>query len=95
MLFCALDQVGVNAPAIQPGWGERSAAAGVGAWVLTGCSLKGSLRGQALCAASDTESVGMRFTAGVHPHDAASWDEATAASIRALVEDPNCGAVGE
>ena len=37
----------------------------------------------------------MRFTAGVHPHDAASWDEATAASIRALVEDPNCGAVGE
>lgn len=37
----------------------------------------------------------MRFTAGIHPHDASSWNDVTAASIRALIDDPQCGAVGE
>ena len=90
-----LVDVGVNSPSVQPGWLERSAAVGVTQWVLTGCSVKGSRRGQQLCASTPSAAVSMRFTAGVHPHDSASWDADSARTIRALVDDPNCGAVGE
>lgn len=34
-------------------------------------------------------------TAGLHPHDASSWDEETEAALRALLEQPEVVAVGE
>lgn len=37
----------------------------------------------------------MRSTAGIHPHDAKNFDEATEARLAALLADENCTAVGE
>ena len=92
--ICRLVDVGVNAPAVQKGWAERSHAAGVHGWLLTGCSVKGSRLGQKLCR-EQTSPLDMRFTAGVHPHDSGTWTDESEGIIRALVSDPNCGAVGE
>ncbi len=37
----------------------------------------------------------MRSTAGIHPHDAKNFDEATEARVAALLAEPECTAVGE
>lgn len=34
-------------------------------------------------------------TAGLHPHDASAWDDATEAALRALLDEPEVVAVGE
>ena len=34
-------------------------------------------------------------TAGIHPHDAKSWDEFTNDALRDLIKSPECVAVGE
>jgi TatD DNase family protein len=59
--------------------------------VAIGESIAGSERAAAL--ARDTE--GLSATAGVHPHDAASWSPAAAARIRELLAGPEVVAVGE
>ncbi len=38
---------------------------------------------------------GVWATAGVHPHDASTWDEAVEARIRELAARPECVAIGE
>src|SRR3954454_25307004 len=37
----------------------------------------------------------LRSTAGMHPHDAKDFDDATEARVAALLEAPECVAVGE
>ena len=46
-------------------------------------------------AAAGAGGVALRFTAGVHPHEASSWSDATAARVAALATHPLCSAVGE
>lgn len=69
----------------------RAAAAGVGHVVVIGESLPGSVRAQALAGAY----AGLSATAGVHPHEAASWDAAAPGRLRQLLEKPELVAVGE
>lgn len=69
----------------------RAAAAGVGHVVVIGESLAGSERAAALARAHP----GLSATAGVHPHDAASWDEAAPGKLREMLGRPELVAVGE
>ncbi len=69
----------------------RAAAAGVGHVVVTAESLAGSERAATLARAHP----GLSATAGVHPHEAASWDEATPGKLREMLGHPELVAVGE
>lgn len=73
----------------------RARAAGVGRVVITGTSLARSAAALQLA----QRHAGCFSTAGVHPHDAATWeggsDGASAAALRALLSSPLCVALGE
>ena len=88
--------IGVNAHSIKAGWYERAAAAGVSRFLLTGCHLRGSQRGQQLCIAAGANGlVKLQYTAGVHPHDSQTWTPDVERSIATLIAHEHCGAVGE
>jgi Mg-dependent DNase len=71
---------------------QRAQAHGVGRIVVTGASREGSAQALALARAHP----GMLFaTAGVHPHHAIDYDEATDALLRELARQPEVRAVGE
>lgn len=70
---------------------ERAAAAGVSHVVVIGESLRGSKRAVALARGRP----GLSATAGVHPHEAASWTPETAGELRELLAQPEVVAVGE
>lgn len=71
---------------------DRARAAGVEVMVLTGTRLATSAAVAELAAARP----GVLFsTAGVHPHDAKTVDEATADALRALAARPEVVAIGE
>ena len=75
---------------------DRAALAGVGRVVLTGCDVAGSRSGVEFCERrSAAGGKGLYATAGVHPHDAKTWDDATAAQLRAIAASPHCVALGE
>ncbi|HET9707417.1 MAG TPA: TatD family hydrolase [Gemmatimonadales bacterium] len=69
----------------------RAAAAGVGHVVVIGESLRASARATALA----REHAGLSATAGVHPHEAASWDATALPRLRELLQAPELVAVGE
>lgn len=68
----------------------RARAAGVAGMILTGTKLSVSQAALALAEAHD----GLYATAGVHPHDAKTWTEHTAAELKRLL-DRGAVAVGE
>ena len=70
----------------------RAREHGVRHVLLTGTSLS---RSRAALALAHSLGSGAWCTAGVHPHDASEWDEATESALRALLRDPRCVAVGE
>ena len=70
----------------------RALDAGVRQMILTGGSVEGSKR--ALAMAKKHADV-LYATAGVHPHDAKTFDDNTAKRLRALYTDPQVIAVGE
>ncbi|HWD30130.1 MAG TPA: TatD family hydrolase [Pseudomonas sp.] len=74
---------------------ERAEAAGVVQMMVTGTSLEGSEQALELCLALDENGQRLFSTAGVHPHDASSWNTDSARQIRALLEQPRVRAVGE
>jgi TatD DNase family protein len=70
----------------------RASAHGVGRMIVTGASREGSEHALALARASG----GRLFaTAGVHPHHAIDYDDATDALLRRLAAEPEVRAVGE
>ncbi len=70
----------------------RAQSAGVGRLIVTGSSDASNLAALHLA----RSHPGMLYsTAGVHPHHAADYDGHSDASIRELVADPHCVAVGE
>ena len=73
---------------------ERAAAANVDRILITGTSVKSS-KGAAAMAARKDVPVKLYFTAGVHPHDAKTWTDETAKTLRTLASSPLCVALGE
>lgn len=71
---------------------QRAAAHGVQRMIVTGASREGSEHALALAHAYPGV---LWTTAGVHPHHAAEYDEATDARLRELAQDPAVRAVGE
>lgn len=69
----------------------RAHTAGVETMVVTGVNLQGSQEALQLCETYQ----GLVTTAGVHPHYASTFDEATALSLRSLLSDERVVAVGE
>jgi TatD DNase family protein len=71
---------------------QRAQAHGVSRMIVTGASRAGSVQALALARAHP----GTLFaTAGVHPHHAIDYDEATDALLRELARDPAVRAIGE
>ncbi len=71
---------------------ERAAEAGVVQMVVTGTDLQASQAAQAL--ASRHPGV-LASTAGVHPHDAKQWTDATGSRLAELAATPEVVALGE
>src|SRR5262245_9923753 len=69
----------------------RARSAGITHVLVIGESLDGSARAAALA----HERRGLSATAGVHPHEAASWSPDTRGRVRALLAAPGVVAVGE
>jgi len=74
---------------------ERAYAAGVAQLLLTGTSVQGSEQALLLCEQLEPQAQRLFATAGVHPHDAASWNADTARQLLSLLQQPRCRAVGE
>jgi TatD DNase family protein len=71
---------------------QRAHVHGVSRMIVTGASLDGSTHALALARAHpDT----LLATAGVHPHHAIDYDDATDARLRELALDPSVRAIGE
>jgi TatD DNase family protein len=68
----------------------RARAAGVGTIVVTGTTVEGST-----AAADLAVRHGLRATAGIHPHHAKDFDEASAHTLGVLLARPEVVAVGE
>ncbi len=71
---------------------QRAQAHGVGRMVVTGASRDGSEHALALAQAHPGT---LYATAGVHPHHAVDYDDATEAALRELAAQPQVRAVGE
>jgi TatD DNase family protein len=71
---------------------ERARQAGVSRIIVTGTSERSSTDALDLVRRYPDY---LRCTAGVHPHDASSWNEASAATIAALARQAEVVAVGE
>ena len=69
----------------------RARQAGVGHVVVIGESVAGSERALALA----RDAAGLSATAGIHPHEAATWSPDAARRLRALLADAAAVAVGE
>jgi TatD DNase family protein len=74
---------------------QRAYAAGVCQLVLTGTSVQASEQALQLCEQLEPQAQRLFATAGVHPHDAASWNADTARQLLSLLKQPRCRAVGE
>ena len=70
----------------------RAAAAGVSQMVVTGASLKGNAKAIELAAASPDR---LAATAGMHPHHATEFNDATLDLLRAQARTAQVAAVGE
>ena len=71
---------------------QRAAAAGVNRIIVTGSSDASNVRAAELA----EQSPGVLYsTAGVHPHHAADYDDASDALIRSLIQNEGVVAVGE
>ena len=71
---------------------QRARECGVGRMLVTGASRAGSVAALALARAHP----GVLYaTAGVHPHEASVYDDATEATLRKLARDPQVRAIGE
>jgi TatD DNase family protein len=74
---------------------QRAYDAGVVQLVLTGTDLQDSQAAAQLCRQLDPQGSRLFCTAGLHPHQASDWQSDSAASLRELLVDPACRALGE
>lgn len=67
---------------------QRAQQSGVSGCILTGTSIESSLDALELCQQYRQQWPGMLFsTAGVHPHEASSFDETAAKTLRQIIDD--------
>lgn len=71
---------------------ERARTAGLSGMLITGTSMEESIQAQALAAQYPDFCWS---TAGVHPHQASSWNEHAAQALRQLASSPQVVAIGE
>lgn len=71
---------------------EQSLEANVAIQIVTGTSLSSSEAALKLCEQFPDQ---LRFTAGIHPHDASEFDNKTAGYLKDLMQSPYCVAAGE
>ena len=71
---------------------QRATEAGVRRIIITGSSHDSNAAAAALAATNPGQ---LYATAGVHPHHASDYDDATDAQIRSLIQQPGVVAVGE
>ena len=71
---------------------ERAQLAGITGLLLTGTNV--SISEQSLALANQHPHL-LYSTAGVHPHQASEWNKNTASTLRGLLAEPACVAVGE
>ncbi|AIR90259.1 TatD family hydrolase [Pseudomonas cremoricolorata] len=74
---------------------ERAREAGVVQMLLTGTSLQVSEQALELCHGLDETGQTLFATAGIHPHDANSWNADSERQLRQLLTQPRVRAVGE
>jgi len=74
---------------------ERAYAAGVQQMLLTGTSLAESQQALELCQQLDAGGQQLFSTAGIHPHDASSWNSDSPGKLKALLGQARVRAVGE
>ncbi|WP_028694409.1 TatD family hydrolase [Pseudomonas cremoricolorata] len=74
---------------------ERAREAGVVQMLLTGTSLEVSEQALELCHSLDDSGQALFATAGVHPHEASSWNADSERQLRQLLAQPRVRAVGE
>ena len=75
---------------------SRAKRAGVEAIVITGSSLRSTETAASLVRThASPEHPQLYFTAGMHPHEAKSCDEATIPKLRQFLQNDRCVAVGE
>lgn len=92
----AMFDIGVNLTSVQFAKDradvvQRAQRAGISGMLLTGTSLHESQQALALA----QTYAGCWSTAGVHPHDASQWEDASADEIRQLAAAPEVVAIGE
>ena len=98
--FCigkTMFDIGVNLTSSQfakdgPAVVDRARGAGVTGLLITGTDLQES---QAACELAQQHPGYCWSTAGVHPHQASSWNEQVAERLRELVSQPQVVAMGE
>jgi TatD DNase family protein len=73
----------------------RAYAAGVAQMLVTGTSLAESQHALELCQQLDDSGQRLFSTAGVHPHDASSWNSGSHSQLKALLSEERVRAVGE
>lgn len=73
----------------------RAYAAGVRQMLVTGTSLAESQQALELCLQLDASGQQLFSTAGVHPHDASSWNPDSYSQLKALLSEARVRAVGE
>eukprot|EP01059_Diplonema_ambulator_P032615 TRINITY_DN6479_c0_g1_i1.p1 TRINITY_DN6479_c0_g1~~TRINITY_DN6479_c0_g1_i1.p1 ORF type:complete len:287 (+),score=95.31 TRINITY_DN6479_c0_g1_i1:224-1084(+) len=73
---------------------QRASDAGVKRVIITGTSIKASSAAERMVDRNVNE-VQLYFTAGVHPHDASTWDGRTKDQIVRMLRKKTCVAVGE
>lgn len=71
---------------------RRAKDAGVQKIIVTGTSVHGSKEALRL---TQMHPGTLYCTAGVHPHDAKSWEEDTASILQEIASNPECVAIGE
>lgn len=71
---------------------ERAWAAGISHMVLTATSLEGCQAVQELCAA---DPLRLSCTAGIHPHEARHWSNASSNELRSFAKHSPVRAIGE
>lgn len=74
---------------------QRAYAAGVQQMLLTGTSLEESQQALELCQQLDEDGQHLFSTAGIHPHDASSWNSDSPGQLKALLGQTRVRAVGE
>lgn len=73
----------------------QSSQAGLSGLLIICSTLEESIEAQAFCHQHASVDFTLRFTAGVHPHNASSWTSKHYRALRDITQDRHCAAIGE